>query len=97
MRASSGMYPSLGRYFKTIQEMADAGCMGRTRLRDCLDGKKEFTKQEKSAICLRALYNICGNIRFTSKDRDNLEKGMNGDFDQIFKVSKEQAQWLRSA
>ena len=56
MRASSGMYPSLGRYFKTSQEMADAGCMSRVRLRDCLDGKKEFTKQEKSAICCRALY-----------------------------------------
>lgn len=96
MRASSGIYPALGRYFKKSQDMADAGCMSRTRLRDCLDGKKEFTDQEKSAICCRALFNICGNVRFTSTDRDNLEKGMKGDFDQIFKVSKEKALWLKS-
>ena len=50
MRGSCGLYPSLGRYFKSKQELADAGCMSRQRLDDCLNGKRQFTKQEKVAI-----------------------------------------------
>lgn len=46
----SGLYPQLGKYFKTTEELAAAGCMGRTRLWECLTGKKEFTDQEKRAI-----------------------------------------------
>ena len=46
----SGLYPQLGKYFKTTEELASAGCMGRTRLWECLTGKKEFTDQEKRAI-----------------------------------------------
>ena len=46
----SGLYPQLGKYFKTTEELANAGCMGRTRLWECLTGKKEFTDQEKRAI-----------------------------------------------
>ena len=45
----SGLYPQLGKYFKNAEELA-AGCMGRTRLWECLTGKKEFTDQEKRAI-----------------------------------------------
>ena len=55
MRAVSKVYPSLGRYFNTMQELADAGCMSRKRCFDCLNGKKEFTNQEKQAI-LNAIY-----------------------------------------
>lgn len=50
MRADMGLYPSLGRYFSNMQELADAGCMSRTRLTDCLHGRKQFTDQEKVAI-----------------------------------------------
>lgn len=50
MRADMGLYPSLGRYFSNMQELADAGCMSRTRLTDCLHGRKQFTDQEKIAI-----------------------------------------------
>ena len=38
----SGLYPQLGRYFRTQK--------GRTRLWECLTGKKEFTEAEKRAI-----------------------------------------------
>jgi hypothetical protein len=50
MRGSCGLYPSLGRYFDSKQELADAGCMSRQRLDDCLHGRKQFTDQEKIAI-----------------------------------------------
>ncbi len=46
-------YPSLcgsGRYFRTVKELADAGCMGRTRAFECLSGVKQFTENEKRAI-----------------------------------------------
>lgn len=50
MRASGGLYPALGRYFSTMQELADAGCMSPRRAQDCLRGIKQFTDQEKVAI-----------------------------------------------
>ena len=51
MRASCGIYPALGRYFKTLDELSRAGCMCRQRMTDCLHGRKEFTADEKQAIC----------------------------------------------
>lgn len=50
MRADMGLYPSLGRYFSNMQELADAGCMSRTRLTDCLHGRKQFKVAEMVAI-----------------------------------------------
>lgn len=47
MRASCGIYPALGRYFKTLDELSRAGCMCRQRMTDCLHGRKEFTAEEK--------------------------------------------------
>ena len=47
------LYPSLcgsERHFKTVKELADAGCMGRTRAFECLSGAKQFTENEKKAI-----------------------------------------------
>ena len=44
------MYPSLGRHFANMQELADAGCMSVRRAQDCLRGNKQFTVQEKRAI-----------------------------------------------
>lgn len=43
-------YPQLSRYFRTTQELADAGCMSRTRAWQCLYGIKDFTENEKRAI-----------------------------------------------
>ena len=46
----SGLYPQLGRYFKTTEELASAGCMSVRRLYDVLHGRKQFTEDEKRAI-----------------------------------------------
>ena len=75
MRGSCGLYPSLGRYFDSKQELADAGCMSRQRLDDCLHGKRQFTKQEKVAI-----YN---NIRLKEQMGVKYEADL---FDERFKV-----------
>ena len=50
MIGSCGLYPGLGQYFKNKKQMAKAGCMSRTRLDDCLFGRKEFTEEEKVAL-----------------------------------------------
>ena len=46
----SGLYPQLGRYFRTTEELASAGCMSVRRLYDVLNGKKQYTEDEKRAI-----------------------------------------------
>ena len=46
----SGLYPQLGRYFRTTEELASAGCMSVRRLYDVLHGRKNFTEDEKRAI-----------------------------------------------
>lgn len=67
-----GLYPQLKRYFPTQKELADTACMGRTRLWECLTGKKEFTDQEKRAIWNAILVKT-----------NKLE--VSGDFDEQFK------------
>ena len=44
------LYPALRRFFRSNQELADAACMGRTRLWKIQRGEAEFTDQEKAAI-----------------------------------------------
>lgn len=44
------VWPALRRFFRSSQELADAACMGRTRLWMIQKGKAEFTDQEKAAI-----------------------------------------------
>lgn len=44
------LYPALRRFFRSNQELADAACMGRTRLWEIQRGEAEFTDQEKAAI-----------------------------------------------
>lgn len=50
MKAVSTVYPNLGKYFSTVQEIADAGCMSRTTAWHCLKGDKDFTTNQKMAI-----------------------------------------------
>ena len=77
MKGKCGLYPSLGRYFATKKELADAGCMSRQRLDDCLNGKKQFTEQEKVAI-----YN---NIRLKQLLGVMYEPSL---FDETFKIKE---------
>ena len=44
------LYPALRRFFRSNQELADAACMGRTRLWKIQRGEAEFTDQGKAAI-----------------------------------------------
>lgn len=61
MRADGGVYPRLGRYFKTAGEFAEAACMTRPTLTEVLQDNREFTRSEKAAICGRLLAKVLAN------------------------------------
>lgn len=85
MRASGGLYPALGRYFSTMQELADAGCMSPRRAQDCLRGIKQFTDQEKMAICNAIIAKIvAGEIEY--KDMRTILEARK-DFDGTFRAT----------
>ena len=85
MNAAGGLYPSLGRYFRTITELANAGCMSRQRARDCLDGKKEFTDAEKKAIAANILAKLLNAKHSTPVDFENAMEAWEGDFNAIYR------------
>jgi hypothetical protein len=86
MTASGGLYPSLGRYFENSTELAHAGCMSRTRLRDCLNGKKTFTRAEKKAISANIAMKLLNSKSYDYSDLENANRAYKGEFDEVYKV-----------
>ena len=87
MRADGGLYPSLGRFFGSLVELADAGCMSKQRARDCLDGKKAFTNAEKKAISANIVAKLLEkkDEGFEYSDFWNAQEAWQGKFDEIYK------------
>ena len=85
MTASSGLYPSLGRYFDNLTQLAHAGCMSVRRLRDCLDGKKTFTRAEKKAISSNIAMRIMNSRVINYKELEDANEAWKGKFDEIYK------------
>lgn len=85
MTASSGLYPSLGRYFDNLTQLAHAGCMSVRRLRDCLDGKKTFTRAEKKAISANISMRILNARVIDYKELEDANEAWKGKFDEIYK------------
>lgn len=85
MTASGGLYPSLGRYFENSTELAHAGCMSRTRLRDCLDGKKTFTRAEKKAISANIAMKLLNSKSYDYSDLENANRAYKGEFDEVYR------------
>lgn len=86
MTASGGLYPSLGRYFETFTDLAHAGCMSKTRMRECLDGKRDFTKSEKRAIAANIAMRELNKTPIDEKELAYaVDAWLNGKFDEIYK------------
>lgn len=88
MTASGGLYPALGRQFKSLTELAAAGCMSRTRARDCLDGVKTFTEAEKNAISANIVVRLVNKKNKTQAEWDEMQdaiKAWLGQFEEIYK------------
>lgn len=86
MTASGGLYPSLGRYFRSMTELAHAGVMSTRRLRDCLDGKKTFTRAEKKAISANIAMKLLNSKSYDYSDLENANRAYKGEFDEVYKV-----------
>ena len=86
MTASGGLYPSLGRYFKSLTELAHAGCMSRNRARACLDGADEFTRAEKKAISANIAMRVLDEKQIHYDELSHAVDAWHGNFDEIYKV-----------
>lgn len=85
MTASGGFYPSLGRYFHSMTELAHAGVMSTRRLRDCLDGKKDFTRAEKKAISSNIAMKLMDQPSFDYQELQDAHTAWKGKFDEIYR------------
>ena len=85
MTASGGLCPSLGRHFKSMTELAHAGCMSVRRLRDCLDGVEEFTRFEKKAIAANIATKIMSGLSIDYTELQLAVEAWQGKFDEIYK------------
>lgn len=85
MTASAGLYPSLGRNFKSLTELAHAGCMSRRRARDCLDGVKAFTRAEKKAIASHIIANEMCKLSPNQREIADAKQAFTGRFDEIYR------------
>ena len=86
MTASGGFYPSLGRYFRSMTELAHAGVMSTRRLRDCLDGKKNFTRAEKKAISSNIALKLMNSKSYDYQELEDANRAWKGEFDEVYKV-----------
>lgn len=82
------LYPSLNKYFRSMTELAHAGCMSRQRLYDCLHGIKAFTRAEKKAISANIQAKILDRPSFDYEELTEAHEAWKGKFDEIYK-SKE--------
>lgn len=89
MTASGGLYPSLGRHFKTLTELAHAGCMSRTRARECLDGVKTFTRAEKKAISANIAAGILASSTIDYNELQDAVRAFKGNFDEVYMIREE--------
>jgi len=86
MTASGGLYPSLGRHFENMTELANAGCMSKSRLRDCLDGKKNFTEAEKKAITAHIVVKELDKRPIDESELARASKAYHtGNFDEVYR------------
>ena len=85
MTASGGFYPSLGRYFNNLTELAHAGCMSKRRARDCLDGVKQFTRHEKKAIAANIAMKLMNSQSYDYSELESANEAYKGKFDEIYR------------
>jgi len=85
MNASGGIYPALGKHFESMTELAHAGVMSTRRLRDCLDGKKDFTRAEKKAISANIAAKLLSSKSFDYADLEKAINAYKGNFDEVYR------------
>jgi hypothetical protein len=59
--------------------------MSRQRARDCLDGKKTFTKAEMKAISANVSMRILNSYPINYQELEDVNRAWKGAFDEVFK------------
>ena len=88
MTGSGCLYPSLGRHFRSLTELAHAGCMSRVRLWECLTGTREFTRAEKKAIAANIAAKIMDQKTIDYDELQNAVRAWKGQFDEIYRIKE---------
>lgn len=88
MTGSGCLYPSLGRHFRSLTELAHAGCMSRVRLWECLTGTREFTRAEKKAIAANIAVKIMDQKTIDYDELQNAVRAWKGQFDEIYRIKE---------
>lgn len=82
---NGSLYPSLGRYFDNMTELAHAGCMSRTRLWEILNGRKDFTRAEKKAISANIMARLMNRPSYDYQELADAHEAWRGKFDEIYR------------
>lgn len=88
MKADIPSHPALGRFFRSMTQLAIAGGMCRERLYQIKRGERNFTEQEKRAITADIMARMfAGELEQTEElNMQSLYLAYNGQFDQFFKI-----------
>lgn len=86
MRADCGLYPRLGQFFDTAAEIADAACMTRPTLAKTLQGRREFTENEKRAIYDKIL--LGEFVKYLQGQENKVKALLESDFDTEFRIKE---------
>ena len=85
MTASGGLYPSLGRHFKTMTELAHAANRSRDYVHRCLNGQRDFTRADKKAISAHIITELLRSKTYDYQDLENAMTAYEGSFDEIYR------------
>jgi len=85
MTASGGLYPSLGRHFKSMTELAHAANRSRDYVFRCLNGQRDFTRADKKAISANIAMKIMSNKSFDYQELEDAHRAWKGEFDEVYR------------
>lgn len=85
MTASGGLYPSLGRHFKSMTELAHAANRSRDYVHRCLNGQRDFTRADKKAISAHIITELLRSKTYDYQDLENAMTAYEGGFDEIYR------------
>ena len=85
MTASGGLYPSLGKYFKNMTELAHSANMHRDTMRRCLDGERELTRAEKKCISANIVMKLLNSPSYDYSELEKANRAWQGNFDEEYR------------
>lgn len=93
MSSPTDLYPSLGRYFDNMTQLAHAANRSRTYVTECRYGKRNFTRADKKAIAANIAMRIMDITNKSPLDYSELTLahkawGSAARFDEIYKVKE---------